>query len=271
MTGYFLVDSEGISDEWSELPAYPESLGAIRARMPSPLVDSAEWVETYEAGYTLQDAVRWVLGPAGETLTDDEANVIVDRAVLGMTSDQAENFFSSLGKLAQAALPVVGGAVGSLIAPGVGTAIGSALGGAAGNLLGRATTPRPGAQVPFVRPSSLQAAAPRNFPTPALGPSGPQPPAQTGVNQLLSLLNNPQLLAAVTNAALGGAGTPSGSRATFPFGQLMGKLVSAAHEAVAEVEGIPEAVVESEPLQDSAAHARTLVRIVGEATRGRVP
>ena len=34
------------------------------------------------------------------------------------------------------ALPVVGGALGSVIAPGVGTAIGSSLGGAAGNALG---------------------------------------------------------------------------------------------------------------------------------------
>lgn len=288
------------------------------------LVDSAEWVNTYAAGYTLQDAVRWVLGPSGETLTDDEVNTLIDRALLKMSPDQAEDFFGTIGRalqsaapiigqVAQTALPIVGGALGTLIAPGIGTAVGSALGRAAGGLVGQAVqrAPSPGngrappgpspaplaaaigiAQRPTVaiRQDAMQAAAPRSFNTAAASLGGtptpqPSPPsiggsaapqaASSGVTQLLGLLNNPQLLAAIANAALGGSGTPPplAGQGSPAFGQLMGQLATAAHEAAAEVHtGYAAESLSLDPavdLRDSAAHARTLVRIVGEAVNGR--
>ena len=61
----------------------------------------------------------------------------VGRAVQGIrgavNSPQGRAFINAITPLARAALPAIGGAVGSVIAPGVGTQIGSTLGSAAGS------------------------------------------------------------------------------------------------------------------------------------------
>jgi hypothetical protein len=301
MTGYYLVRDadrsawsespgawESDEDSWWVMPSFPAGadVETIKANMPPVLADSSDWVNAYAAGYTLQDAVRWVLGPQGEALTDGEVNAIVDRALFRMTPEEAEDFFGSIGKalkgaapvlgqIAQTALPIVGGAVGTLVAPGIGTAIGSALGGAAGNLVGQATQ-RPAAPAPqAVRPAVVRSVVPRSFgPAAPLPLAAPAPAAAGGVNQLLSMINDPQLLAAVANAALGGTGTAPATPGAAPaaFGQVMNQLIGAARGAAAEVHGAyaaETAAAESSGAADAAAHARALVRIVGEATQGR--
>jgi hypothetical protein len=154
------------NEAWIELRSDEADIEQVKASMPAFLAEDADWVETYAAGATLQDAVRWVLGPEGEALTDDEVDTIVESAIAGMTPEQAENFFKSIGKAFKSvapvlakALPVVGGVVGSIV-PGVGTALGTALGGVAGGLLSQAT--KGGAPARTVS-RAVQRAVPRQF------------------------------------------------------------------------------------------------------------
>ena len=53
-----------------------------------------------------------------------------------MKSPIAKNIFGALKGVAKTALPIAGGALGSMVLPGVGTALGSSLGSMAGNMFG---------------------------------------------------------------------------------------------------------------------------------------
>lgn len=101
-------------------------------------------------------------GVAGESVFSEEEEMTLANELLGVTSEaELDQFLGSLVKkawrglrtasstlgqvarplmgvlkpLVKKALPVVGGALGSMVAPGVGTAIGSSLGSAVGNAL----------------------------------------------------------------------------------------------------------------------------------------
>lgn len=247
-----------VAEAWTELEAWPTDYSAP----PAFLADQAEWIEVYGAGGTYQDSVRWLLGPEGETLTDGEVDLILDRITAEMTPEAAENFFRSIGRavqsalpavgqVAQAALPIVGGAVGSALLPGIGTALGGALGSAAGGLVGQATR----AAAPRQRAPAARAPAPPRIPMPAAGAAG------GAAQQLLGLLNNPQLLGAVANAALGGGG--AGPAGGIDFRQLMGSLARLAEGAAAETMGESWG-----PAQDSADAADALARRLVGAVRG---
>ncbi|MCA3284728.1 MAG: hypothetical protein ING16_17920 [Roseomonas sp.] len=194
-----------------------------------------------------------------------------------------------VGQVAQVALPIAGGAIGSFVAPGIGTALGGALGGVAGNLVGQATAPRPAPprqRTPVPGRPSFAMPRPRAMPFPqgmsmprttgtpaAMGIPGMQTamqmagataePQSSAAQQLLGLLNNPQLLGGLANAALGGAGAmPAGGASLAP---LLNSLASLAGEAAAEVAG--ESVAESEYADGTSALAHRLIGAVQGARR----
>jgi hypothetical protein len=194
-----------------------------------------------------------------------------------------------VGQVAQVALPIAGGAIGSSVAPGIGTALGGALGGVAGNLVGQATAPRPApprqrtpvpARPSFAmpRPRAMRfpqgMSMPRTTGTPAaMGIPGVQTAMQTAgamaepqssaAQQLLGLLNNPQLLGGLANAALGGAGAMPGGGTS--LASLLSSLASLAGGAAAEVAS--ESIAESGYADGTGAFAHRLIGAVQGARR----
>ena len=269
-------------ESWQELEAYPAQ--AWTTPPPAFLAESEDWSRLYSAGVTYQDGVRMLLGPEGESLTDPEVDQILERITDSMEPAQAAEFLSgvgralqgalpALGQVAKVALPIVGGAIGSVVAPGIGTALGGALGGVAGNLVGKATTQRPSlqrARMPAPARSSFAMPRPQAMPFPQnMGAPGMQmagataAPMSSASQQLLGLLNNPQLLGGLANAALGGAGAmPAGGASLAP---LLNSLASLAGEAAAEVAG--ESVAESEYADGTSALAHRLIGAVQGAGR----
>jgi hypothetical protein len=273
-------------ESWQELEAYPAQ--AWTTPPPAFLAESEDWSRLYSAGVTYQDGVRMLLGPEGESLTDPEVDHILERITDSMEPAQAAEFLSgvgralqgalpALGQVAKVALPIVGGAIGSVVAPGIGTALGGALGGVAGNLVGKATTQRPApqrARMPAPAGPSFAMPRPQAMPFPQnMGAPGMQTamqmagataaPMSSASQQLLGLLNNPQLLGGLANAALGGAGAmPAGGASLAP---LLNSLASLAGEAAAEVAG--ESVAESEYADGTSALAHRLIGAVQGARR----
>jgi hypothetical protein len=232
-TGLFSARAEESFHEsgWTQLEAYPEN-SELQAIAPPFLSHIPEWAEAYDNGKSYHSVVRSVLGPEAEYLTDSEVDHLIERSFRNMSYEDAESFWKSLGQVAQAALPVLGGVVGSVVAPGVGTAIGSSLGGLAGNLVGNAVGGRQHAPS-APQPAPMPMPVPRTMPSPTMGtvPSSLGAQGSNAAGQLLSLINNPQLLSALTSALLGGKGAaPTGQ----PFGQLMGLLSRLAETAAAE-------------------------------------
>jgi hypothetical protein len=140
--------------------------------------------------------VREALAPSLRGLPNRAIETVF--AAQGLQARAVEDFWDSLGNVVASALPVVGGAVGSIIAPGVGTAIGAGLGSAAGGALhsaiGSGQNPAP--------PNPTYPAAPYQVPGQAVS-------SQQASAQLLQLLSQPQLLQALIQMLMGGAGSPT--------------------------------------------------------------
>lgn len=285
-------------ESWHELEAYPAQ--GWTTPPPAFLAESEDWSRLYSAGVTYQDGVRMLLGPEGESLTDPEVDQILERITDSMEAAQAAEFLSGvgralqgalpvLGQVAQVALPIAGGAIGTFVAPGIGTALGGALGGVAGNLVGQATAPRPAPprqRKPVPARPNFAMPRPRAMPFPQ-GMSMPRTtgtPAATGIpgvqtamqmagamaepqssaaQQLLGLLNNPQLLGGLANAALGGAGAMPGGGTS--LASLLSSLASLAGGAAAEVAS--ESIAESEYADGTGAFAHRLIGAVQGARR----
>jgi hypothetical protein len=155
-------------------------------------------------------------------------------AAQGLRASAVEDFWDDLGNVVASALPAVGGAVGSIIAPGIGTAIGAGLGSAAGGALHSAIGPaQPSAQPHPAPPQPAYPAVPPQFGTPnpyqpnpyqpnpyqtGAYPPNPYPPAPYGYAppssqrasaQLLQMLSQPQMLQALMQMLMGPAGSPT--------------------------------------------------------------
>jgi uncharacterized protein (DUF697 family) len=174
---------------------------------------------------------RSLLAPHLRSLPDRAIESIV--SAQGLEPAAAEDFWSDIGNVVSSALPVIGGAIGSVVAPGVGTAIGSGLGSLAGGALHSAIvgTPQPAAQPP---------AAPQygaGYPYP------PQASSQQAAAQLLQLLSQPQLLQALMQMMLGKAGSPTvpvpaaptTSGLQNPLGLLAGLLPGGAQSSASSI------------------------------------
>jgi len=147
----------------------------------------------------------------------------------GLEARAIEDFWSDLGNVAAAALPIVGSVVGSIV-PGVGTAIGGGIGALAGGALHAAIGSGQQQPAPPAQPPAIPAALP--FP-PAVGPvigtlnpiqyggspavgfppqfpgTAPAATSQQSAAQLLQLILKPQFLQALLQMVLGSAGSPN--------------------------------------------------------------
>lgn len=219
-------------EDWGDGPgaAVPESLSGYE-----------DWQEAYADGVTYHDAVRTVLGPEGLTLSDGDVDILLAEVTAGMTPEEAESFWRSLGRAARSVgrtlvraaptvLPILGGAVGTLVGGPAGTAIGGALGRAAGGAVGRLA-----GRAPSRRRRGGRRAGPRARGRPSAVPAG----ASSAVTQLLSLLQNPALQRALLGASMGGSGSVrvGEQQLGVPFGAMMNALECLAAEAAEEMHG----------------------------------
>lgn len=237
--------------------------------MPESLADSSDWQEAYSLGVTYQDAVRALVGPVGETLTDEDVDGLLREVTSGLSPIEAENFWKALGSaaksvgkvaagLAPTVLPILGGAVGTFFGGPAGTAIGTALGSAAGGAIGQLAAKSPSLPQPPPRPA-VQQPMPRVSGTsnPGMQPRGPVAgmPARylrpiqhrpvsavpaggsSATAQLASLLQHPALIQSLLGALLGGGGTVKVGepQVEVPFGAFMNALECLAAEAAEEV------------------------------------
>ena len=126
---------------------------------------------------------------------------LIERVIAshGLEANAIEDFWDDLGNVVASALPVVGGAVGSIIAPGVGTTIGAGLGSVAGSALHSAIGP--GQQPATAQPAgAYQTAAPQY---------GSPVSSQQLAAQLMQLVTRPEFMQALTQMLLGAAGNPT--------------------------------------------------------------
>ena len=155
--------------------------------------------------------VRRFLAAPYNSLPDQMVERVI--SAQGLEAGAIEDFWSDLGNVAAAALPVVGGVVGSIV-PGVGTALGAGLGAVGGAALHAAIgsgqpspPPPPPAQLQQMIPGLIY---PGGF-SGVLSAAYPAAPAVTATSQqsaaqLLQLLTRPELLQALLQMLLGGAG-----------------------------------------------------------------
>lgn len=207
------------------------------------------------------DSIRGLLAPQYRHMGDSQVAELLRNSFENMShaeqeafaafslQNAQENFFSDIGRglsqfaraapgilrtvapIAQTALPIVG----TLVGGPAGTAIGGALGGLLGNLAGGGNS------------GNTNQKMPRHSPLPQTGlqtVGQPQVPTNPSVNpaaaQLMSLLNNPQLIQALLGQVLGRVGNGSASAQTttqqtpIPFGALMNTISELAERAAEE-------------------------------------
>ena len=82
--------------------------------------------------------VRSVLGEEYQDASPRALSRIVADQFGEADLEQMEGFLQTLAQVGQVALPILGGVVGSLVAPGVGTVVGPAIGQLAAGALGQA-------------------------------------------------------------------------------------------------------------------------------------
>ena len=242
-------------------------------------------IETYEYSevnfshpITYHELIGEYISPEFSHLSEEDIDEMLGEVFAGMSPEEIEGFWKSLGRVARRAgrtvvraapslLPVVGGAVGTLVGGPVGTAIGTSLGGMAGGLVARAASPRrtAAARAPARRP----APAPRRPtpPRPARAParrSAVPAGGSTATAQLLALLNNPALLQSLLSRELRGRGRTEvlagAETIEVDFGSLMNALATLASEAARDAHaegvagsGLPEYLLEDdgEPIEDA--------------------
>lgn len=241
---------------------------AALSSMPEELKAFPEWREAYAEGVTYHDAVRLAMGPEYATLTDEEADELIGEALADMSPEEIESFLKSLGGIVSKALPAVGGAVGTLVAPGVGTAVGSALGGVAGKALGAATKGRRRRGRPSRGRRAVRTRARRRTRRPRRGRGSTRMRAE-----LMRLLQNPQLLQALAGSILGGRGAARAGDTLqeVNLGAFLGALEHYAQEAAEEAhaEMLSQATwtddYDDESSMDPAARAEALMDLLDEA------
>jgi hypothetical protein len=152
------------------------------------LADEAEWAEDLDAE-DLADVLRSALHEEYANASDEEVGDALANVLDSMSPAEAFNFASALNQIgkgagqlisdptfaavAQTALPILGGAAGTMIGGPVGTALGSKL----GSLAASALPTRPSApQAPAPQAPAPQAPAPRAPAPPVAAPPVPAPP-----------------------------------------------------------------------------------------------
>lgn len=218
---------------------------------------------------SVYEAIRPALGEAWQRAEPEQIEALLREATRHMTVEEAENFWSTLASVGKQIAPVaaqiapiagqvIGGIYGGPAGAAIGGSVGQFAGQALGSLAGTPQGPRPAPTPPMAPPSppapapfaTPLAALPLNALPPGLG-TVPRPPVATApvpqpvggggtsaTTQLLSFLQNPQLLQSILGQLMGSAGrseTPVGNGgATAPFGAFMNTLGVLANQAASE-------------------------------------
>jgi hypothetical protein len=234
-----------------------------------PAADEAGW--GMDAG-ELAEALRSVLHEGYADASDEEMDDALTNVLDSMSAAEAFNFTSVLNRIgksagqliadptfaavAQTALPILGGAAGTMIGGPVGTALGSKLGSLAASALPTRPAPAPPPPpptappppaappvtpptppVPAVEPAAAVPAAATPPLVPPAAPSAPAPPAAAGsaaAAQGLVLTQQPEVLRSLLATALGqhGRQTVSG----IPVAQVLGMLSQVLGQAAADAD-----------------------------------
>jgi hypothetical protein len=228
--------------------------------------ESARWTERQDAR-DIADALRSTLHERYADASDEAVEHALANVLDSMSPAEAFNFTSALKRIgnsasqmasdpafvsiAQTALPVLGGAAGTLIGGPVGTALGGKLGSLAASAL--PTRPGPGpataqraAAVLSTAPSSPAAAQPAvgsvmSAPSAAVTDAPQQmesPPAATGgsnaAKKAVVLMNQPEVLKSLVATALGEHGRQAVSGV--PVAQILGLLTQVLGTAAADAD-----------------------------------
>lgn len=196
------------------------------------------------------ESTREALSDVFAEASDAEIEAVLIEA--GIDPAQMEGFFSSLKKgfskigkaalkIAPKALPVIGGAVGTIFGGPVGTALGGKLGSLAGRAIGAAGRPRRGRRVRrrVIRRGS---------------PALPQVTANPAASNLLRTILRPDVINALLAMTMGQAGRKNVvvGKQSVPVGAITNLIGMLAREATAEhhqavgggEEGIPGYLVD---------------------------
>jgi hypothetical protein len=200
------------------------------------------------------EAIRPLLAEGWRNADPEQIEALLENVTRSMTREEAENFWSTIsnigrsiapiaGQVVGVAAPLLGGAIGGPVGASLGGTLGSLAGGALSSLGGRPATPlrAPAVASPIRAPLPVAGALATAAPTLSLAPAPSATTAATSASsQLLSFLQNPQLLQSLLQQLLGGAGggaVPVGSAgAAAPFGAFMNALSVLAGRAAAEAE-----------------------------------
>jgi hypothetical protein len=197
--------------------------------------DDTEWIiESADSAGDHLEALRSALSEQWQNASPEALDALLQEVTRGMTLEEAENFWKTLGNIGRQIAPVAGqvlGVAAPIVGGAIGGPVGAALGGVAGRFAGQAlgSFGRPGPSNAPARP------APRTAPRSA----APVPPGGSSATaQLLSFLQNPQLLQSILGQLMGAAGRgaqPVGaSGASAPFGAFMNTLSVLANQAASE-------------------------------------
>jgi hypothetical protein len=238
-----------------------------------------------------EPSYEWTRGALAERYRNASAETVesIVEQHAGMSAEQFENFFSTLGNvaasLAPTVLPIAGAALGTFVGGPAGTAIGGALGQMAGGAVSAATAPQPAAPAAPQQPLRPVAAAPpatRAQPRPQQQSRPPAAPAGTGnaAAQLASVLLRPEFIRALAASILGGAGAesvPVGA-AQVPVGAFLNahhvlseQALTANHFAHAgESESVPSYLIGEDgefkgEVNEPAERARVLLEMLNES------
>jgi hypothetical protein len=157
--------------------------------IPTFLSDLPEWQDLYDAGIDYVEAARLVFDDLAD-LPDEQVRAELIEMTAEFGSDDAENFWRSLGRVAksvarvaapvvQAAAPILGTALGGPVGGLIGGALGRAAGAAMGSLGSRGGRHAPARAQLYRRPARATWQAPRG----AAGAS----------SQLLRLIQDPRI------------------------------------------------------------------------------
>jgi hypothetical protein len=238
-----------------------------------PAADEAGW--DMDAG-ELAEALRSALDEGYADASDEEMDDALANVLDSLSAAEAFNFTSALNRIgksagqlvsdptfaavAQTALPILGGAAGTMIGGPVGTALGSKLGSLAASALPTRPAPAPlpppptappppaaspvtppapavAPPVPAAQPAAAVPAAAIPPLVPPAAPSAPAPPAAAGsaaAAQGLVLTQQPEVLRSLLATALGqhGRQTVSG----IPVAQVLGMLSQVFGQAAADAD-----------------------------------
>ena len=224
-----LLDAADIADDYEDVEFFPEFEGPEDwsdepALLAETLRDALREEYSDASPVDLEDSLGNVLGSMspGESFNFAKALQQIETGAKQALSDP------TVGQIVRTALPVAGGAVGTIIGGPAGTALGSGLGNAAASALAGAPTPAPAA-----------AARPAAIPQVAGG--------SAAAAQGLILSQQPDVLKALLALALGQHGRTSVNGV--PVAQIMNMLGSVFGQAAADADEL--LYIESEELDES--------------------